>query len=78
MFQSLDAGSILPLQGVCDPVTGNTPLMYAAMENKVTTVMMVVIMLMVMVKVVMAELYYYSQTAVSKNILVKCPCFAPS
>ena len=33
-FQSLDAGTILPLQGVCDPVTGNTPLMYAAMENK--------------------------------------------
>ena len=35
IFQSLDSGSILPLQGVCDPVTGNTPLMYAAMENKV-------------------------------------------
>ena len=38
IFQSLDAGSILPLQGVCDPVTGNTPLMYAAMENKVMMV----------------------------------------
>ena len=43
-FQSLDTGSILPLQGVCDPVTGNTPLMYAAMENKVAMVVMMVMM----------------------------------
>ena len=27
-----------PLKDVCDPVTGNTPLMYAAMENKHTTI----------------------------------------
>ena len=31
----------MPLQGVCDPVTGNTPLMYAAMENKVIMLIMV-------------------------------------
>ena len=48
-FQSLDTGSILPLQGVCDPVTGNTPLMYAAMENKVAMVVMTVMMVMVVV-----------------------------
>lgn len=27
-----------PLKDVCDPVTGNTPLMYAAMENKHTAI----------------------------------------
>ena len=48
IFQSLDAGSLLPLQGVCDPVTGNTPLMYAAMENKVMVMMMVMMTMMLM------------------------------
>ena len=50
-FQSLDTGSILPLQGVCDPVTGNTPLMYAAMENKVAMVVMMVMMMIVLLEI---------------------------
>ena len=43
----------MPLQGVCDPVTGNTPLMYAAMENKVIMLIMVMMMVMMVMMVMM-------------------------